>query len=77
MTKIENLEKDKVKLTIAVKPEDWEEAIKAAYKKRQKDIELDGFRKGKVSYEVYVQKKGKAELLPDAVDYIYTCLTYS
>ncbi len=70
MTKIENLEKDKVKLTIAVKPEDWEEAIKAAYKKRQKDIELDGFRKGKVSYEVYVQKKGKAELLPDAVDYI-------
>ena len=38
MTKIENLEKDKVKLTIAVKPEDWEEAIKAAYKKRQKTL---------------------------------------
>ncbi len=46
---VENLEeKNKVKLTIEVSAEEFEQAMKDAYKKQKKDISLPGFRKGKV-----------------------------
>ncbi|MCD7982468.1 MAG: trigger factor [Clostridiales bacterium] len=46
---VENLEeKNKVKLTIEVSAEEFEQAMQDAYKKQKKDISLPGFRKGKV-----------------------------
>lgn len=45
---VENLEKNMAKLTIEVSAEDLEKALEAAYQKQKKQINIPGFRKGKV-----------------------------
>ena len=56
--------------TVKVEKKDFDEAIKNAFLKKQKDIKLDGFRKGKVPFEIYIKKYGKESLYMDAVDMV-------
>lgn len=51
-----------------VKGKEWEETLDAAFKKKRKDIKVDGFRKGAVPKDVYIKKFGIESLYMDAVD---------
>lgn len=55
-------------IEIKVEKEEFEKGIQDAFKKKVKDIQVDGFRKGKVPFDVYVKKFGKESLYMDAVD---------
>lgn len=46
----------------------WQDALQAAYAKKQPNIKLDGFRKGKVPYDKYIKAYGIEGLYMDAVD---------
>ena len=56
--KVEKLEKGMAKLTIEVPAERFEEALKAAYKKEVKNINLPGFRKGKAPMKMIEKMYG-------------------
>lgn len=55
-------------ITIEVKGKEWEEALDKAFKKKKKDIKIDGFRKGSVTKEIYIKKVGIEALFMDACD---------
>ena len=55
-------------IEIELKGKDWENILDAAFKKKVKDIRVDGFRKGKCPKNVYLQKFGVESLYMDAVD---------
>ena len=56
------------KITKTVNKEEFDKALKKAFDKKQKDIKLDGFRKGKVTFDIYSKKVGLQSLYMDAVD---------
>ena len=47
---------------------EWTEALDKAYKKKIKDVKIDGFRKGSAPKEIYIKKFGIESLYMDAVD---------
>ena len=51
-----------------VKGKEWESILDEAFKKRIKDLKVDGFRKGKCPKNIYLQKYGIESLFMDAVD---------
>lgn len=53
---------------VEIKGADWEKVIDTAFKKRSKEIKVDGFRKGKCPKNIYMQKFGVESLFMDAVD---------
>ena len=55
-------------IEIEIKGKEWEQILDAAFKKRVKDMKIDGFRKGKCPKNVYLQKFGVESLYMDAVD---------
>ena len=55
-------------IDVELKGKDWESVLDAAFKKKVKDIRIDGFRKGKCPKNVYLQKFGIESLYMDAVD---------
>ena len=67
-SKLEALETNKVKLTIEVKPDKFEEAVQQAYLKKRKDIKIDGFRPGKAPRPVIEQQYGAGVFYEDAID---------
>ncbi len=64
------MEKNKNVFDVEIKVEknDFEDAIKKAFDKKVNEVKVDGFRKGKVPFDVYVKKFGKQSLYMDAVD---------
>jgi len=58
------------KFNIKIEKNEWDEAIKKAFDKKKKDIKVDGFRVGKVPFDVFVQKNDIKSLYMDAVDII-------
>ncbi len=60
--------KNVFEVEIKIEKEDFEKGIEKAFNKKVNDIKLDGFRKGKVPFDVYVKKFGKESLYMDAVD---------
>ncbi len=46
----------------------WKDAIEKAFSKIQKEIKIDGFRKGKAPRDIIVKKYGEANLWLDAAD---------
>ena len=54
--------------TLKLEGKEWKDSLKEAYKKKKKDVKMDGFRKGQVPYEIYVKKVGVEALYMDAVD---------
>lgn len=55
-------------IEIELKGSEWEEILDATFKKKIKDLKVDGFRKGKCPKNIYIQKFGIESLYMDAVD---------
>lgn len=66
--KVENLEKNMVKLTIEVSAEDLEKAINSVFLKTKNRIQIPGFRKGKAPRRMIEQIYGKTVFLEDAAN---------
>ena len=56
------------KIETEVKGAEWEKILDNTFKKRNKDLKVDGFRKGKCPKTVYLQKFGIESLFMDASD---------
>ena len=54
--------------TLKLEGKEWKDCLKEAYKKKKKEVKIDGFRKGQVPYDVYVKKTGVETLYMDAID---------
>jgi trigger factor len=65
---VENLEKNMAKLTIEVAAEEVEKAIQAAYMKQKGQINIQGFRKGKVPRKVIEKMYGAAVFYEEAAN---------
>ncbi|WP_117170471.1 trigger factor [Paraliobacillus sediminis] len=68
--KWEKQEGNKGLLTVEVEAEKFNEALDQAFKKVVKDVQLPGFRKGKVPRGLFEQRFGAESLYQDAVDII-------
>jgi len=55
-------------IAVKIEGEDWTKAVDKAFKEKQKNVRVDGFRKGKVPREIYEKKFGKESLYIDAAD---------
>lgn len=55
-------------IEIEIKGKEWEEILDSTFKKKNKDLKVDGFRKGKCPKNIYLQKFGIESLYMDAVD---------
>src|SRR5699024_12491523 len=68
--KWEKQEGNKGVLTFTVSPEDFDGALDKAFKKVVKDVQVPGFRKGKVPRKIFEGKFGVESLYQDAVDIV-------
>ena len=55
-------------LEYEIKGADWSKILDAAFEKKNKDMKIDGFRKGKCPKNIYMNKFGIESLYPEAVD---------
>lgn len=55
-------------IEVKIDGEKWQNLIDASFKKRQQEVEVDGFRKGTVPKDVYIKKYGIESLYMDAVE---------
>ena len=53
---------------VEIKNAEWTKILDAEIKKRNKDLKVDGFRKGKCPKNIYMQKFGVESLFMDAID---------
>ncbi len=70
MANIEKLENSKVKITIDVTKEQFEHGLDHAFDKVKDDVEIKGFRKGKVTRKIYEQHKGVESLYEEALNHV-------
>lgn len=56
--------------TITIEGEEWQKAIDKAFKKKNKDVKIDGFRKGNAPKDIYLKNFGLESLFMDAVDMV-------
>lgn len=63
------IDNNKVELNIEVDDKDFQEGIKYAYGKIVKEVNIPGFRKGKVPRKIIEQRFGAEVFFEDAVDY--------
>ncbi len=66
---IQNLSKSKIEIALNVAKDEWEKDIKSAYEKNKYKYAVDGFRKGKVPFNVIVNRYGMEALYEDTIDY--------
>ena len=62
------VEKNTEKITIKVEGKEWEKALEKSFQKNVKTKKVDGFRKGMVPKEIYINRFGIESLYMDAVD---------
>ena len=67
---MEKNKKNVIELTSKVSGEEWNKALHDAFEKNKKKIKMDGFRPGKVPYDVYVKKNGIESLFLEASDLV-------
>ncbi|WP_025724868.1 trigger factor [Acholeplasma granularum] len=67
--KFEHINKNQVKFTFTVTPHEFEHALEHAFAHIKDDVEIKGFRKGKVTQKVYEQKFGETALYPEALNH--------
>ena len=53
---------------IKLKDKEWNECLEKAFSKRKNEVNIPGFRKGKVSWDVYIKQFGIESLYMDAAD---------
>lgn len=68
--KLETIEENKRKLTVTVDAERFNHALDVAFKKIVKDVEIKGFRKGKVPRKIFEMRFGEAALYEEAINYL-------
>lgn len=76
MVKVERLSENRVKLTVTVSAEVFDQALDAAFKKVVKDLKVDGFRPGKLPKNIFVNRYGWEALYNDGIDFAFQ-LTYN
>ncbi len=54
--------------TLKLEGKEWKEVLEGVYKKKKKDVKMDGFRKGNVPYNIYIKNAGVESLFMDASD---------
>jgi trigger factor len=57
-------------IEIKIEGKEWADCLDSSFKKKVKDIKVDGFRKGAIPKEVYIKKFGIESLYTDAVDMV-------
>ncbi|MDF2699356.1 MAG: tiG [Haloplasmataceae bacterium] len=72
---LEKVEQNKVKLTVTVGSEQFNKALDEAFKKVSKNVNVPGFRKGKMPRPMFEKRFGVEALYEEAVNYIVS-LTY-
>lgn len=55
-------------IEIKIEGKEWETCLDKSFKKKNKDVKVDGFRKGACPKDVYIKKFGIESLFMDAVD---------
>ena len=68
MSKKEEKKTNVHEIEVKFEKEEWTKALDDAWKKEQKKVSMDGFRKGKVPREIYEKKYGKGELFLSAAN---------
>ncbi len=71
---IEELSPIKKKLSIEVEPEDYKKELESAYRKLQKQVQIKGFRKGKVPREIlekHYKDRTESEVLTQLLEQSY------
>ena len=66
--KVEKQEGSKVKVEVVLTKEEFNEQYEKAFEKVLKDVEVKGFRKGKVPREMYLKRFGDGAVIRDAID---------
>ncbi len=72
---VEEVSAIKKKLSIEVEPEDYHKELESAYRKLQKEVQVKGFRKGKVPrpiLEKYYKARTESEVLTHLLEHSYT-----
>lgn len=57
-------------ITITIEGEDWQKALDKSFKKKNKEVTIDGFRKGAAPKDIYIKNFGLESLFMDAVDFV-------
>ncbi len=66
---VEQTEKNRVKFTFHISPEQFEEGMNYAYNKNKNQLSVQGFRKGKASRKVIEMRYGKDIFFEEALNY--------
>lgn len=66
--KVEKLEGSKAKLEVTLTKEEFNEKYEKAFVQVLADVEVKGFRKGKVPREMYLKRFGEGSILKEAID---------
>lgn len=67
--KVERLSDSKVKVEFTLSKDEFQEALDFAFQKVVKNVEMRGFRKGKIPREIYLRKFGEESLYEEAINY--------
>merc|ERR1711879_188148 len=70
MAKLDKLSGSKVRLEIEVSPEQFTHGLDHAFDQVKEDVEVKGFRKGKVPRDVYEKKYGVESLYDEALNHV-------
>lgn len=57
-------------IEIKIEGETWANALDKAYKKKNKEVKIEGFRKGTAPKNIFIKKFGIESLFMDAVDFV-------
>ncbi len=62
------MKKNVIVKEIKIEGKDWEKCLDKAFKKKNKDVKIDGFRKGAAPKDIFIKKFGIESLYMDAID---------
>lgn len=62
------MKKNVITKEIKIEGKEWEKCLDIAFKKKNKDVKIDGFRKGSAPKDIFIKKFGMESLYMDAID---------